>query len=299
MVTATPNIQSKTKVGTALTRRFRVMRSLTLIVPVTVLALLVITAIFAPLLAPYDPVKVSLLERRIPPFFQEGGSMNHPLGTDNLGRDIMSRAIYGARISLSVSLLVIAITAAVGTLLGITAGYLGGRTEGFIMRVTDVSMAFPGLLIAMLLAVILGPSIMTVVLALSMLGWAPYARLIRGEALRLRESDFVAQARVNGASPMRIMLRHIFPNVINPLIIVMTMAIGMMILAEAALSYLGVGVPPPDASWGNMVADGRNDIDRAWWISTFPGLLIGLVVMSGNFFGDWLRDKMDPRLRQL
>ena len=299
MVTATPNIQSKTKVGTALTRRFRLMRSLTLIVPVTVLALLVITAIFAPLLAPYDPVKVSLLERRIPPFFQEGGSMNHPLGTDNLGRDVMSRAIYGARISLSVSLLVIAITAAVGTLLGITAGYLGGRTEGFIMRVTDVSMAFPGLLIAMLLAVILGPSIMTVVLALSLLGWAPYARLIRGEALRLRESDFVAQARVNGASPMRIMLRHIFPNVINPLIIVMTMAVGMMILAEAALSYLGVGVPPPDASWGNMVADGRNDIDRAWWISTFPGLLIGLVVMSGNFFGDWLRDKMDPRLRQL
>ena len=160
-------------------------------------------------------------------------------------------------------------------------------------------MAFPGLVLAMLLSVSIGPGFFTVVLALSILGWAPYARLIRGETLRLRGSDFVAQARINGASSLRIMLVHIFPNIINPLIIVMTMAVGMMILAEAALSYLGIGIPPPDPSWGSMVADGRGDIDRAWWISTFPGILIGLVVLSGNFFGDWLRDKMDPRLRQL
>ena len=171
--------------------------------------------------------------------------------------------------------------------------------EAFLMRVVDVAMAFPALIIALLLAAILGPSIPTVILALSMLGWAPYARLIRGETLRLREVDFVAQARINGCSTFRIMVRHIFPNVINPLIIIMTMAVGTLILAEAALSYLGVGVPPPEPSWGNMVADGRNDIDRAWWISTFPGILIGLVVLSGNFFGDWLRDKLDPRLRQL
>jgi peptide/nickel transport system permease protein len=280
--------------GTALSWRFRVTRFLTLVLPVTILTLLVLTAIFAPLLAPYNPITTDLLHRRLPP-----GTAGHILGTDNLGRDILSRAIFGARISLTVSLAVILITSLIGTVMGIVSGYIGGRTDAFLMRVVDVAMAFPGLIIALLLAAILGPSILTVILALSLLGWAPYARLIRGETLRLREVDFVSQARINGCSPMRIMLRHIFPNVINPLIILMTLAVGSMILAEAALSYLGVGVPPPEPSWGNMVADGRNDIDRAWWISTFPGILIGLVVLSGNFFGDWLRDKLDPRLRQL
>ena len=301
MTTAeTVKIDEKTrKHYSGLTRGARIMRSLTLYVPVAILLLLIITAIFAPWLAPQDPNKVVMSERRLPPAFVEGGSMDHILGTDKLGRDILSRAIYGARISLSVSLLVIGITAAVGTILGITAGYLGGRTEAFLMRFTDISMAFPGLVLAMLLSVSIGPGFFTVVLALSILGWAPYARLIRGETLRLRGSDFVAQARINGASSLRIMLVHIFPNIINPLIIVMTMAVGFMILAEASLSYLGIGIPPPDPSWGSMVADGRSEIDRAWWISTFPGILIGLVVLSGNFFGDWLRDKMDPRLRQL
>ena len=298
--TATVDIDEKTRQHySGLTRTARIMRSLTLYIPVVILLLLIITAIFAPWLAPQDPNKVVMTERRLPPAFVEGGSMKHFLGTDKLGRDILSRAIYGARISLSVSLLVIAITASIGTLLGIAAGYLGGRTEAFLMRFTDISMAFPGLVLAMLLSVSIGPGFFTVVLALSILGWAPYARLIRGETLRLRGSDFVAQARINGASSLRIMLVHIFPNIINPLIIVMTMAVGMMILAEAALSYLGIGIPPPDPSWGSMVADGRGEIDRAWWISTFPGILIGLVVLSGNFFGDWLRDKMDPRLRQL
>ena len=300
MLNVMTNIEDKTGPRiSGLSRSAQIMRSLTFFIPVTILTLLVLTAIFAPLLAPYDPIKVEMTERRLPPSFMEGGSSAHLLGTDNLGRDILSRAIYGARISLSVSLLVIGITASVGTILGIAAGYLGGRTEAFLMRFTDISMSFPPLVLAILLSVIIGPGFFTVVLALSILGWAPYARLIRGEALRLRGSDFIAQARINGASAWRIMLRHIFPNVINPLIIIMTMAIGFMILAEATLSYLGVGIPPPEASWGNMVADGRNDIDRAWWISTFPGILIGLVVLSGNFFGDWLRDKMDPRLRQL
>ncbi len=300
MLSTMPNIDTKLKLKiSGLTRSARIMRAMTFYIPVIILVLLVLTAIFAPWLAPHDPIKVSLLERRLPPAFVEGGSMKYLLGTDSLGRDILSRAIYGARISLSVSLLVIAATAFVGTALGIAAGYLGGRTEAFLMRFTDISMAFPGLVLAMLLSVSIGPGFFTVVLALSILGWAPYARLIRGETLRLRNSDFVAQARINGASAWRIMLIHIFPNVINPLIIVMTMAVGFMILAEAALSYLGIGIPPPDPSWGSMVADGRGDIDRAWWISTFPGILIALVVLSGNFFGDWLRDKMDPRLRQL
>jgi peptide/nickel transport system permease protein len=167
------------------------------------------------------------------------------------------------------------------------------------MRTTDVSLAIPGILIALLLAVALGPSFKTVVLAMSILGWAPYARLIRGETLKLREADFVAQARIIGCSPMRIMIVHVFPNVINPLIVIATMSVGLVILFEAALSYLGAGIPPPTPSWGSMVSDGRNLIDRAWWISFFPGLAIGLVVMSGNFLGDWIRDKLDPRLRRL
>ncbi len=294
----TDTIQKPALTGSALSLRFRIMRFLTLVLPVAILTLLVLTAIFAPLLAPYDPIKTNLLARYVPPLFF-GGTSAHILGTDGLGRDILSRAIFGARISLSVSLAVIFITSLIGTVMGIVSGYVGGRTDAFLMRVVDVAMAFPGLIIALLLAAIMGPSILTVILALSLLGWAPYARLIRGETLRLREVDFVSQARINGCSPLRIMLRHIFPNVINPLIILMTLAIGSMILAEAALSYLGVGVPPPEPSWGNMVADGRNVIDTAWWISTFPGILIGLVVLSGNFFGDWLRDKLDPRLRQL
>ncbi len=284
---------------TGLSRGARIVRSLTFFIPVIILSLLVIIAIFAPLLAPYDPVKQNMLERRAPPVFMEGGSSEHLLGTDHLGRDILSRLIYGGRVSLSVSLLVIFITSAAGTAMGIAAGYFGGRLDGFLMRLTDVALSFPPLLIAMLLSVGVGPGFLTVVFALSILGWSGYSRMIRGEALRLRTSDFVAQARVNGASDLRIMFKHIFPNILNSLIVIMTLAVGMMILAESMLSYLGIGIPAPTPSWGSMVADGRNDLDRAWWISTLPGIAIGLVVMSGNFLGDWLRDRLDPRLRQL
>lgn len=268
---------------------------------------MILMAIFADLgwlglpdvgLAPYSPTKMSLPDRLLPPFWSEGGTTEHLLGTDKMGRDILSRLIFGARISLSVSFLVILITSFIGTFLGILAGYLGGRIEALLMRITDISMAFPPILVAMLLIVSMNPSFVTVVLAISILGWAPYARLIRGETLKLRETDFVAQAKVNGSSTLKIMLRHIFPNIINPLIVVMTLQIGLLIIVEASLSFLGVGIPPPAPSWGNMVNDGRNLIDTAWWISTFPGIAIALVVMSGNFFGDWLRDKLDPRLRQ-
>jgi peptide/nickel transport system permease protein len=280
-------------------RRSRAIKNLALFIPAAIFILLILCAIFAPFISPYDPLETSPRERYLPPSFVEGGQSNHLLGTDTLGRDILSRLIYGGRVSLTVSLLVIAITAGVGTLIGITSGYLGGRVDAFLMRVTETCMAFPGLLLAMLLAVSLGPGFLTVVLALSILGWAPYARLIRGEALRLRAADFVSQAQIIGASSLRIMIRHIFPNVVNSLMVVVTMAVGMMILAESALSYLGIGIPPPTPSWGSMVADGRVDLENLWWISTFSGIAIGLVVLSGNFLGDWLRDKLDPRLRQL
>lgn len=295
-------------VARGLSRRARIVKKLTFIIPVTILSLMVLIAIFADLawlgfpdvrLAPYDPVKISLPDRLMPPFWAEEGSTAHLLGTDKMGRDILSRLIFGARISISVSLLVILITSSIGTMLGIIGGYLGGRTEDFLMRITDISMAFPPILIAMLLVVSMGPSFFTVVLSVSLLGWAPYARLIRGETLRLREADFVAQARIIGTSPFRIMLWHIFPNITNPLIIIMTLQVGLLIIVEATLSFLGVGIPPPAPSWGNMINDGRNLIDTAWWISTFPGIAIALVVLSGNFLGDWLRDELDPRLRQL
>jgi peptide/nickel transport system permease protein len=293
---------------TGLSRRARITRNLTLIIPATILALMVIMAIFANLswlglphvgLAPHDPNAIVMRDRYLPPTFMAGGKSEYLLGTDKLGRDILSRIIYGSRISLSISLTVIFITAFIGVVLGIIAGYARGRVDGFIMRVTDVALSFPALLVAMLLAVSLGPGYWTVVFALSILQWAGYTRLVRGEAMRIRQSDFVAQAQVNGASGWKIMLRHIFPNIINSMIVMMTLAVGMVILAEATLSFLGVGVPPPTASWGSMVNDGRTDIDTAWWISLFPGIAIGLVVMSGNFLGDWLRDKLDPRLRQL
>jgi peptide/nickel transport system permease protein len=296
----TTDAQSKINIKKyGVSRRSRIMKNLALILPATVFGLLILMAIFAPFLAPHDPLETAIMEKRMPPFFMDGGSTKHILGTDLLGRDVLSRLIYGARVSLSVSVVVIAITAFVGTAIGITAGYLGGTIDAALMRFTDICMSFPGLLLAMLLSVSLGPGFFTVVLALSILGWAGYARLIRGEALRLRSADFVAQARIIGSSPMRIMLRHIFPNVVNPLIVVVTLSVGMIILAESALSYLGIGIPPPTPSWGSMVADGRNFLDTAWWISLFPGLAIGLVVLSGNFLGDWIRDKMDPRLRRL
>jgi peptide/nickel transport system permease protein len=279
-------------------RRWDIFLQLNFCLPAVVLLLLVVSAIFAPQLAPYDPLHTSLTERLQPPAFA-GGTDAHLLGTDKLGRDVLSRIIFGSRVSLSVGLLVIVITATLGTTLGILGGYLGGWVDGLLMRITDISLAFPGILIALLLAVILGPSLTTVVLAISLLGWAPYARLIRGEVLKLREADFVLQARIMGCSPRRIMLTHIFPNIVNPLLVLATLFLGGVILLESALSYLGAGVPPPVATWGSMVSDGRGLIDTAWWISFFPGLAIGMVVLSGNFLGDWLRDRLDPRLRQI
>jgi peptide/nickel transport system permease protein len=279
-------------------RNWDIFLQLNFLLPAIVLVLMVFAAIFAAQIAPYDPLQTSLSQRLKPPAFA-GGSTAHLLGTDKLGRDILARIIWGARVSLSVAGLVILITASIGTVLGIVGGYLGGFVDSILMRVTDISLAFPAILIALLLAVTMGPGFTTVVLAISLLGWAPYARLIRGEVLKLRNADFVLQARIIGCSPARIMLTHIFPNVINTLLVLSTLFVGLVILTESALSYLGAGIPPPTASWGSMVADGHSLIDTAWWISFFPGIAIGLVSLSGNYLGDWLRDRLDPRLRQI
>ena len=261
--------------------------------------LLVLPGIFAPLLAPHDPIKGSLRARLKPPVWVQGGSLTHPLGTDKVGRDILSRIIYGARISLAVSLVAIVVSGAIGITLGLIAGYFGGKLDALIMRLVDISLGLPTILLALVFVAVIGPSFGTVIVVTAVLLWARYARQVRGETLSIRERDFIARARVAGASHFRIMLRYIFPNVINSLTVLATLQIGAVILLESALSFLGAGIPRPTPTWGSMIADGRELIVVAWWIAMFPGLAIMLTVLSLNLLGDWLRDHLDPKLRNV
>jgi peptide/nickel transport system permease protein len=267
------------------------------LLPTAIIAMFVAFAVFAPLLAPYDPTQIALPQKLKPPVFIDGGTFAHLLGTDNLGRDVLSRLIWGSRVSLSVTAATVVLSSIVGLLIGLAAGYLGGRIDDFLMRVADGSIAFPAILIALLFAVSLGPGVTTVIIALSILSWANYARIVRGEVLRLRNLEFVVGARVIGCSPARVMATHLFPNLLDIWVVMITLQVGLIVLSEAALGFLGAGVPPPTPSWGSLVSDGRNLIDTAWWISFFPGLAIGLLVLSVNYLGDWLRDRMDPQLR--
>jgi peptide/nickel transport system permease protein len=260
---------------------------------------LVIPAIFAPWVAPHDPYLGTLSNRLTPPVWQDGGTMEHILGTDKLGRDMLSRIIYGARVSLTVSLIAIFVGGIIGTVLGLISGYFGGRTDAVIMRLVDISLSIPTILLALVLVAAVGPSFGVVITVLIVLLWARYARLTRGETLSTKERDFIARARVAGASHTRIMFKYIFPNVVNSLIVLATLQVGYVILLESALSFLGAGLPRAEPAWGVMVADGRELIVTAWWVSMFPGLAIMLTVLSLNLIGDWLRDHLDPKLRNL
>ncbi|MCZ6535651.1 MAG: ABC transporter permease [Chloroflexi bacterium] len=261
---------------------------------------LVIPAIFADWVAPYDPVDGgSLKERLLPPVGLEGGSWAHPLGTDRLGRDMLSRIIHGARISLAVSLVSIMVGGLVGTTLGLLAGYFGGWWDHIIMRMVDVKLSLQSILIALVLVAIFGPSFGTVILVVALLLWTRYARLVRGETLALKSKDFVLRARVSGASTFRIITRHIFPNVVNTIIVLATLEIGQVILLESTLIFLGAGLPRPNPAWGLMVADGRGWIVTNWCVFFFPTLAIVLTVLSMNLLGDWLRDRLDPKLRNV
>jgi len=261
--------------------------------------LLVLPGIFAPQLAPHNPIKGSLSARLKPPAWVAGGSIKYPLGTDKVGRDILSRIIYGARVSLSVSIVAIVVSGAIGVTLGLIAGYFGGKIDALIMRLVDISLGLPVILIALVFVAVVGPSFSTVIIVTSFLLWARYARQVRGETLSIRERDFISRARVAGASHMRIMFRYIFPNVINSLTVLATLQIGAIILLESTLSFLGAGIPRPTPTWGSMIADGRDLIVVAWWIAMFPGLAIMLTVLSLNLLGDWLRDYLDPKLRNI
>ncbi len=268
--------------------------------PLAILILfLLVPAIFAAQVAPHDPLKGALSKRLTPPVWAQGGTWEYPLGTDKLGRDILSRIIYGARFSLLVSLVAIFVGGSIGTALGVISGYFGGKLDALIMRMVDISLALPTILLALVLVAAVGPSFGTVITVIAVLLWARYARLSRGETLSIKERDFIARARVAGASHFRIMLRYIFPNVVNSLVVLATLQVGAVILLEATLSFLGVGIPRPTPTWGVMIADGRELIVTAWWVAMFPGLAIMLTALSLNLLGDWLRDHLDPKLRNV
>jgi peptide/nickel transport system permease protein len=263
----------------------------------TVLLLMGGAAVFAPQLAPWDPGRQMLLKRLKPPMWQERGLREHPLGTDHLGRDILSRILYGGRISLGVGLTAVTLAALIGVTLGLLAGFFGGRTDAFIMRVVDVFLAIPYILLAMGVVFALGPSLLNVILVMGVTRWVQFARIVRADVLSLREREFVAGARARGNRPLRLLLHHVLPNALTPIIVVATLELAFMIIYESALSFLGLGVQPPTPTWGWMLADGRNYIATAWWLATLPGLAIMLTVLAVNLLGDWLRDTLDPRLK--
>ena len=259
-----------------------------------VLLVALVTAVVGPYIAPYDPVDQDLTARLRPPFWQERGSLAHPLGTDNLGRDILSRMIYGSRISVSVGLIVVSIGAVVGTAIGLIAGYFGGRIDNMIVGIVDVVLAFPGLLLALTVVAMLGPTLMTVVIALSMRAWVVYARVGRGQALALRQYQFVEAAQSIGSPVPRVLMRHMLPNLLPSIVTVAVLELARVVLAESALSFLGLGVQPPGISWGLMLAEGRNYMLTAPWLVTQPGVAIAATVLSANILASHVRRLVDP-----
>ena len=270
------------------------------LIPSLILLAIMVVALLAPVLAPHNPEVGVLGDRFRPPAWQTNGTFDHLLGTDHLGRDVLSRLIFGARISVVVGLMVIIVAGAIGTALGIVSGYLGRWVDQVIMRVTDAWLAMPALMLAIFLAAIIGPGISNIIIILAAVWWTRYARVIRGEVLSIRERDFVRLAVVAGCSKWTIMRKHILPNVVNSAIVLATLQLGQVIIAEAGLSFLGVGVPPPQPAWGLMLADGKKGLMAGyWWLTVLPGGCIMLMVLSANLLGDWLRVKFDPQLRQL
>ncbi|MCH8310819.1 MAG: ABC transporter permease [Chloroflexi bacterium] len=326
------------------------------IIPLVILALLVFTGIFAPWIAPHDPIFAIPDNRNLPPVWYDPVVLNvkpmgdplvfpdpvnlgirdaaikygidptglvteeqviaafeaegliaktkfptwdHILGGDNIGRDLLSRIIHGARVSLTVTAISLTSGLLVGISMGLVAGYFGGLLDEVIMRITDVWLGLPFILIAIVVVIALGQTMIILLCLLALLSWTPFVRNVRGEVLTLKELDYVSLARVAGASTFRILIWHILPGVTNTVIVIATLRVGQLILTEAILSFLGAGIPPPTPAWGAMVNDGRAFINDAWWIAFFPGVCIFLIVMSLNFFGDWMRDRLDPRLRQL
>jgi peptide/nickel transport system permease protein len=263
-----------------------------LVVPAVLLATIVLAAIFAGLVAPLSPNKGDLAQ------FLAAPNAAHLLGTDALGRDVLSRLIYGGRVSLVVGVASVALALAIGVTLGIMSAMLPGWPGEAIMRATDLFLAMPPVLIALAIAATIGPSLSNVILLIGLLYWAPFARMVRGEAISVRERDYIQAAYAIGCSPARMLSRHMLPNLVNTIIVMASLQVAAAILLESTLSFLGVGVPPPTPTWGTMVAEGRPYVELAWWVVTFPGLAIMATVLSINLLGDRLRDRLDPKFRQ-
>ena len=295
--TATPSRAT----GLPLTWRLAAFRTEGLpVLPILILVVLGFTAVFAEFIAPHNPEVGSLSQRFKPPAWVQGGNSAYLLGTDHIGRDVLSRLIFGARVSMIVGLTAVMVAGVLGTALGILSGYFGGWVDQVIMRVTDTWLALPGLTFAIFLAAIVGPSEWNIVIILGAVYWTRYARVIRSEVLSLKERDFVRLAIVAGCSRWKIMRKHLLPNVLNSAIVLATLMLGVVIVTEAALSFLGVGVPPPKPAWGLMLSDGKKGLMAGyWWLTVFPGVCIVLMVLAANLLGDWLRVKLDPQLRQL
>jgi peptide/nickel transport system permease protein len=263
-----------------------------------ILLALVVTAVFAPQVAPHNPTRERLIDRLLPPVWAEDGEWQYILGTDHLGRDLLSRIIYGSRVSLVVGFTAVIIGGVLGTALGVIAGFFGGPSDEVIMALADMQLAFPTILLAIAIIAVLGPSFANLVMVIGISGWVTYARVARGQVLSLREKEFVEAIRAQGGSRLRIIWRHILPNTLAPLIVVATLDLARTIILESTLSFLALGIQPPTPSWGGMLSDGREYLLSAWWIATFPGVALMLTALSFNRLGDWLRDLTDPRLRR-
>ena len=275
----------------------RLVRRRTALVGLVVVAAVVLAALLAPVLTPFDPLAQDISQRLKPPGWTNPEGRAHWLGTDHLGRDILGRILYGSRIALVVGLSAVAIAGTLGLIVGVVSGYFGGRVDDLFMRLADIQLAFPFILLALAVIGVLGPSLRNIIIVVGVSGWVVYARIVRGEVLSLREREFVQAARAVGSPPARVIARHLVPNAFAPWLVIATLDMARVIIVESALSFLGLGIPPPTPTWGGMLADGRVYMSTAWWLATFPGLAILVTVLGINLLGDGLRDTLDPRLK--
>lgn len=262
-----------------------------------IIVAVVFMAVFAGAIAPHDPAKTNAVKRLLPPMWMEKGSADYPLGTDNLGRDVLSRIIYGSQVSLLVGICAVAVAGTIGVIMGLVSGYYGGWIDRVIMRTVDAFLAIPNILFMLVILAVLGPGLSSLIFVLGVTNWVKYARIIRGEVLSVKERDYVKAARSVGARNARIIFKHILPNVISSFIVVSTLSIATTIILEASLSFLGLGIQPPTVTWGGMLSDGRQYLATSWWVATFPGVAITITVLGIIFLGDWLRDILDPRMK--
>jgi peptide/nickel transport system permease protein len=275
----------------------RLVRRRTALFGMLVVLGVLLAAAFAPLVAPFDPLEQDIGQRLREPGWQDAQGRVHPLGTDHLGRDILSRIVFGSRIALVVGLAAVVISGLLGMLIGLLAGYFGGRVDDFLMRLADIQLAFPFILLAIAVIGVLGPSLRNIIIVIGVSSWVVYARVVRGEVLSIREREYVQAAIALGSQHWRVLRHHVLPNTLTPWLVVATLDMARVIVIESALSFLGLGVQPPTPTWGGMLADGRVYLSTAWWLATFPGLAILITVLGINLFGDGLRDTLDPRLK--